>query len=44
MPGLSAESASQVELTPMLSLKLKYTDAGTGLPALSVKVMKGERL
>jgi len=40
---LSAESASQVALTPRLSSKLKYTDAGTGLPALGVKVMKGER-
>lgn len=41
---MSAESASQVALTPRLSSKLKYTDAGTGLPALGVKVMKGERL
>jgi hypothetical protein len=40
---LSAESASQVARTPRLSSKLKYTDAGTGLPALGVKVMKGER-
>jgi hypothetical protein len=44
IPGLSAESASQVALTPRLSSKLKYTDAGTGLPALGVKVMNGERL
>jgi len=44
MPGLSAESASQVALTPRLSLKLKYTDAGTGLLALGVNVMNGERL
>jgi hypothetical protein len=44
MPGLSAESASQVALTPRLSLKLKYTDAGTELLALGVNVMNGERL